>query len=245
MGFKLKRISDTEMDVETPIPVSRNVWDFFVLGELNLIGVDPSLSPRTISGNPANTRELYVNRVKSQEESEIADGQIADYWGHAFLPAGERTPINKGQLGKIFVPSQQPFYLDQIAGDLRKNRGERRGLLLSLSDMERNTVKGLFEVFARSSVIFYGDDETHLAETFRRNIIGAIGKSFDIKLNYGDIGRLPAYLQGPENNLRNQVGLDFLRQLDSHLKPDETLDGGKYIGLSAKMYRDYVHILGV
>jgi len=178
--FNLSRESPTKLWVETPIPVPNSVWGYFVLDIFPTFNL--AHSHHVWSGHDRNDFDIIKVLDRTPGTFSIADGQKGYFWVHAYLPDDDRTgPLdaekggiyNTSTRGLIYVPEQQPYYLDQIVDDLGSNNDYRVKQLEVTMNNARAYLKlffGLLETAAKE--VPEGKPITEFYDKFRQALEG-------------------------------------------------------------------------
>ena len=241
--FGLTRESSNKLWVETPFPVPNSVWGYFVLEVFPEF--DLTHSHATWSGQVRGKGDIIRVLNREPDRFEISDGQYGYHWNHAYLPDDRRSGLETSVTGLVYVPEQQPQYLDQITADLSENGLQRADFLSRMQMEHRSILAKVFDAYARKMEGLEGKgkmETSSLFEELRRCMIHNFGYSPQFALgSYG--GQIPAEY----NNMRNYIVSEFLSNVSvvlPHAKTGKnTITPEELLGVSAVLHNKYQHML--
>ncbi len=255
--FKCVREDEQKLWVQTPFPVTHNVWGFFVKNIFPGFSIDRTKVP-VISNELKNAMERwdipkhkYLVRQRNEDgsyKSCIADGEEFR-WTHADLPDDKRVGLRIHDWGLVYIPNLAQFrYLDSILDDLTQRSPQMNELLSQINKRERETMKGLL---LKLKGALEEQPPPQTMDELRKKAIGVFGGFDWMVSNYQTretlgIGKLPLTSKNPMNTIEGQTELDFYRNLDDFLGP-ESFGKRDYVetgGIGWCMDKTYRHLIG-
>lgn len=250
--FNAVREDRQKLWVQTPYPITHNVWAALVRQFFPKFSIDDSQLPSMNESTTfllKNAREerwddpkhRYLLRERNPDGSFkncLTDGE--NYrWTHADLPDDNRSGLRQHDWGLIFIPNPaQTEYLEQIAGKFN-NRGAWWSLSRSLDSIHKAEEETISRLLLRLKN-FMGTNPKDYDE-LRRLVIGEYG-DYDFMITYNpchrrrliERGKLPLTSRTPVNNIDGQTSLDFFRLFDQVISTVE--DRTQNIGTSGIDY---------